>query len=61
MRKKDHEITDADKKAAKRRIQGNVAVEDSPDESGDEADEAPTSTRRLSTRPTIDTLAASAM
>lgn len=58
MRKKDSEITDAEKKAAKRRIQGNVTLQDSPDGSGEDQDE-PRSPPK--TRPTIDTLAASAM
>ena len=62
MRKKDHEITEAEKRAAKRRIQGNVNMQDSPDGSGEDMDdEAETSPRKMSTRPTIDTLAASAM
>ena len=62
MRKKDHEITEADKKAAKRRIQGNVTLQDSPDgSSSDQDDNAKPSPRKMSTRPTIDTLAASAM
>lgn len=56
MRKDEQEITEADKKEAKRRIQGNVA-EDSPEGSGEEE----TPRRRMSTVPTINTLAASAM
>ncbi|KAF7550539.1 hypothetical protein G7Z17_g5654 [Cylindrodendrum hubeiense] len=50
------EITDAEKRDAKRRIQGNVALQDSPDGSGD--DQPP---RRPTSQPTINTMAASAM
>jgi phosphatidylserine decarboxylase len=58
MRKSEKEITEADKKAAKRRIQGSVAVGESPEES-DEEEGGP---RDLDgRRPTLDTLAASAM
>ncbi|PCD35352.1 hypothetical protein AU210_007926 [Fusarium oxysporum f. sp. radicis-cucumerinum] len=56
MRKKAENITEADKRAAKRRIQGNVALQESPDGSGEE--EQPS---RLTSKPTIDTMAASAM
>ncbi|KAF4335173.1 phosphatidylserine decarboxylase [Fusarium beomiforme] len=56
MRKKEENITEADKRAAKRRIQGNVALQESPDGSGEE--EQPL---RLTSKPTIDTMAASAM
>ena len=57
-----NEITEAEKRAAKRRIQGNVTMQDSPDGSGEEReDDAEVSARKMSTRPTIDTLAASAM
>lgn len=56
MRKKAENITEADKRAAKRRIQGNVALQESPDGSGGE--EQPS---RLASKPTIDTMAASAM
>ncbi|KAF5250302.1 hypothetical protein FANTH_4502 [Fusarium anthophilum] len=56
MRKKAENITEADKRAAKRRIQGNVALQESPDGSGEE--EQPS---RLASKPTIDTMAASAM
>ncbi|KAK2593687.1 phosphatidylserine decarboxylase [Conoideocrella luteorostrata] len=58
MRKSEDEITEAEKKDAKRRIQGNVAMEQSPNDSGEE-DSAPK--RRLSTVPTMNTFAASAM
>jgi phosphatidylserine decarboxylase len=51
------EITEADKKEAKRRIQGSIAVEDSPDGSGDDI----MAQRRLSRTITVNTLAASAM
>jgi phosphatidylserine decarboxylase len=62
MRKKDSEITEAEKKEAKRRIQGNVPLQDSPDGSGEDVDEdVHPSPRKMSTRPTIDTLKASAM
>lgn len=57
MRKDDNQITEADKKDAKRRIQGNISVEDSPEGSGEEE----TPRRRMSTVPTINTLAASAL
>jgi phosphatidylserine decarboxylase len=62
MRKKDSDITEAEKKEAKRRIQGNVTLQDSPDGSGEDVDEntRPPS-RKMSMRPTIDTLKASAM
>ncbi|KAF5011398.1 hypothetical protein FDECE_2461 [Fusarium decemcellulare] len=56
MRKDEENITEADKRDAKRRIQGNVALQESPDGSGD--DKPP---HRLTTKPTIDTMAASAM
>lgn len=57
MRKDEQEITEAEKKDAKRRIQGNVSAEDSPEGSGEEE----TPRRRMSTVPTINTLKASAM
>ncbi|KAF4973219.1 hypothetical protein FSARC_424 [Fusarium sarcochroum] len=56
MRKNEENITEADKRAAKRRIQGNVALQDSPDGSGEEEQRL-----RLTAKPTIDTMAASAM
>ncbi|KAH7255788.1 phosphatidylserine decarboxylase-domain-containing protein [Fusarium redolens] len=56
MRKKAENITEADKRAAKRRIQGNVALQESPDGSGEEGQPS-----RLASKPTIDTMAASAM
>ncbi|KAJ4125018.1 phosphatidylserine decarboxylase [Fusarium equiseti] len=55
MRKNAENITEAEKKTAKRRIQGNVALQDSPDGSGEEEQ----SSRKA--KPTIDTMAASAM
>jgi phosphatidylserine decarboxylase len=61
MRKNEEDITESDKKEAKRRIQGSISVEDSPDGSGDDDGGAGQSTRRRSTIPTINTLAASAM
>lgn len=57
MLKDEQDVTEADKKDAKRRIQGNVSAEDSPEASGEEE----TPRRRTSTVPTINTLAASAM
>ncbi|EEU45387.1 uncharacterized protein NECHADRAFT_69234 [Fusarium vanettenii 77-13-4] len=56
MRKDEENITEADKRDAKRRIQGNVALQDSPEGSGD--DKPP---HRPTTAPTINTMAASAM
>jgi phosphatidylserine decarboxylase len=64
MRKKEGEITEADKMEAKRRIQGNVVLEDSPEGSGEDghhAAEKSHAPRKFSTIPTIDTLKASAM
>lgn len=55
MRKNAENITEAEKRTAKRRIQGNVALQDSPDGSGEEEQAA------RSSKPTIDTMAASAM
>jgi phosphatidylserine decarboxylase len=55
MRKNAENITEAEKKTAKRRIQGNVALQDSPDGSGEEEQ----ASRKA--KPTIDTMAASAM
>ncbi|RSM03659.1 hypothetical protein CEP52_007256 [Fusarium oligoseptatum] len=56
MRKDEENITEAEKREAKRRIQGNVALQDSPEGSGD--DKPP---HRPTTEPTINTMAASAM
>ena len=56
MRKNDEDVTEADKREAKRRIQGNISSEESPDGSGDDSPE-----QGDSTKPTINTLAASAM
>ncbi|KAH8699947.1 phosphatidylserine decarboxylase-domain-containing protein [Ilyonectria robusta] len=50
------ELTEAEKRDAKRRIQGNVALQDSPDGSGDDQPKA-----RPTSQPTINTMAASAM
>jgi phosphatidylserine decarboxylase len=57
MRKSDEEITEVEKEEAMRRIQGSEAVEESPDDSADEGGHL----SRRSRRPTLDTLAASAM
>lgn len=57
MRKSDQEITEAEKKEARRRIQGSIITEDSPEGSGDEARPK----RNLGKAPTMNTLAASAM
>ncbi|KAG5940116.1 hypothetical protein E4U60_000587 [Claviceps pazoutovae] len=60
MRKSEDKITEADKQDAKRRIQGNLGMEQSPSDSGEEQDhEEPK--RKASMMPTMDTLAASAM
>ncbi|CAH0059229.1 unnamed protein product [Clonostachys solani] len=58
MRKDEQEITDAEKKEAKRRIQGSAALEDSPEGSGEDE---PRHSRKPSAAPTVNTLAASAM
>uniref|UniRef100_A0A8H7K7V8 Phosphatidylserine decarboxylase proenzyme 2 n=1 Tax=Bionectria ochroleuca TaxID=29856 RepID=A0A8H7K7V8_BIOOC len=58
MRKDEQEVTDAEKKEAKRRIQGSAAVEDSPEGSGEDE---PRHSRKPSAAPTVNTLAASAM
>ncbi|KAH7148911.1 phosphatidylserine decarboxylase-domain-containing protein [Dactylonectria macrodidyma] len=50
------EITDAEKRDAKRRIQGNVALQDSPEGSGDDRP-----AHRPTSQPTVNTMAASAM
>lgn len=58
MRKNEQDITEAEKKEAMRRIQGSVAVEESsPGDSGDEGGPR----GGMGRRPTLDTLAASAM
>ncbi|KAG6108323.1 hypothetical protein E4U13_006504 [Claviceps humidiphila] len=60
MRKSEDKITEADKQDAKRRIQGNLGMELSPSDSGEEQDhEEPK--RKASTVPTMNTFAASAM
>ncbi|UNI15698.1 Phosphatidylserine decarboxylase [Purpureocillium takamizusanense] len=59
MRKSDENITEADKKEAKRRIQGNFSM-DSPGDSGSD-DGQLSMPRRMSTVPTVNTLAASAL
>ncbi|KAF4595323.1 Phosphatidylserine decarboxylase [Ophiocordyceps camponoti-floridani] len=63
MRKNDKDITEAEKREAKRRIQGNFAT--MQESSGDSADDSPrassSSPRTLSTVPTVDTVAASTM
>lgn len=56
MRKDEQDVTEADKREAKRRIQGNVSAEDSPEGSGDDKPR-----RRSIHQPTVNTLAASAM
>lgn len=58
MRKSEGDITEAEKKDAKRRIQGNFASEQSPSDSGED-DGA--EKRKLSKAPTMNTFAASAM
>ncbi|KAM0257164.1 hypothetical protein ACHAQJ_004525 [Trichoderma viride] len=58
MRKNDKDITEADKKEAKRRIQGNVTVgEESPGDSDDEG----RGNKRSSLPPTVNTMAASSL
>lgn len=57
MRRSEDQITEAEKKDAKRRIQGNFAMEQSPSDSGE--DELPK--RRMSAVPTMNTMAASAL
>ena len=59
MLKSENDITEAEKKDAKRRIQGNVAAEQSPTDSSEE--ELPNPRRRMSSVVTVDTMAASAM
>ncbi|OAQ75427.1 phosphatidylserine decarboxylase [Purpureocillium lilacinum] len=59
MRKSEDNITEAEKKEAKRRIQGNFAME-SPGDSGSD-DGQLGMPRRMSTVPTVNTLAASAL
>lgn len=58
MRKNDKDITEAEKKEARRRIQGSVVLEDSPEGS---SDEAAARVRKSDKAPTVNTLAASAM
>lgn len=58
MRKNDQEITEEEKRQAKRRIQGSVVAGDSPDDSGEDEESAK---RGLGKAPTMNTLAASAM
>lgn len=58
MRKSEDKITEADKQEAKRRIQGNFAMEQSPSDSGEDDGSRK---RRTAAVPTINTLAASAM
>ncbi|KAL7944667.1 putative phosphatidylserine decarboxylase [Trichoderma barbatum] len=58
MRKNEQDITEADKKEAKRRIQGSAALEEeSPGDSGDEN----RGNKRTSLPPTVNTLAASSL
>lgn len=57
MRKSEQDITEEDKREAKRRIQGSVLMQDSPDDSNEEDGMK----RRQSIPPTINTLAASSM
>ncbi|PNY27927.1 Phosphatidylserine decarboxylase proenzyme 2 [Tolypocladium capitatum] len=59
MRKSDEDITEAEKKEAKRRIQGNFSMEESPGDSGDDSHGAPP--RKMSVAPTVSTLAASGL
>ncbi|KAG6033086.1 hypothetical protein E4U41_007023 [Claviceps citrina] len=59
MRKSEDEITEAEKKDAKRRIQGNFGMEQSPSDSGEEDNNS--AQRKLSMAPTMNTFAASAM
>ncbi|PFH57603.1 hypothetical protein XA68_14796 [Ophiocordyceps unilateralis] len=61
MRKNDKDITEAEKREAKRRIQGNFGT--MQESSGDSADDSPTSSspRTLSTVPTMETMSASGM
>lgn len=62
MRKNDEDVTEAEKKEAKRRIQGNVGMQESSGDSGEDGDDQPpASPRKPSTVPTVNTLAASAM
>lgn len=57
MRKSIEDVTEAEKKEAKRRIQGNFALEGSPSDSGEEEQ---LRKRRVSVA-TVHTLAASAL
>ncbi|KAK5987433.1 Phosphatidylserine decarboxylase proenzyme 3 [Cladobotryum mycophilum] len=58
MRKDEQDITEEDKKEAKRRIQGSVTMEESPEDS---AEDENGERKRRSLPPTINTMAASAM
>lgn len=58
MRKNDQEITEEDRRQAKRRIQGSVIAGDSPDDSGEDENGRKRAPGRA---PTVNTLAASAM
>lgn len=58
MRKNIVDITEAEKREAKRRIQGNVALQESPDGSSEDGNGP---LRRNAAKPTLNTMAASAM
>lgn len=60
MRKSEEDITEAEKKEAKRRIQGNFSIEESPSDSGDD-DSVGALQRKMSAAPTVNTLAASGL
>ncbi|POR38412.1 Phosphatidylserine decarboxylase proenzyme 2 [Tolypocladium paradoxum] len=60
MRKSEGDITEAEKKEAKRRIQGNFSMQESPGDSGDD-DGHGAPPRKMSVAPTVSTLAASAL
>ncbi|KAG5978981.1 hypothetical protein E4U55_005697 [Claviceps digitariae] len=61
MRKSEDEITEAEKKDAKRRIQGSFGMEQSPSDSGEEEQDHGASKRKMAKTPTMNTFAASAM
>ncbi|KYK56916.1 Phosphatidylserine decarboxylase [Drechmeria coniospora] len=62
MRKSEEDITKAEKQEAKRRIQGNFSMDSSsPGDSSGSDDGPPPPLRRMSTVPTMTTLAASAL
>ncbi|KAG6006814.1 hypothetical protein E4U21_006705 [Claviceps maximensis] len=62
MRKNEDEITEAEKKEAKRRIQGSFGMEQSASDSGEEEEQDHgASKRKPMTLPTMNTFAASAM